>query len=485
MSGATAATAATTLLGAAAVGLAVVDVGGTIREVNEPLAAIVGRPHDRLVGRSILDLAHPDDLDVALDVLVAGGRLSDDVTVGPVRLRCLDAGHGCRPVQVWSRRCVGDDGSAGFVLTFAASTTSDELVRAMAEIAAARPVDDVLLHVVAALGMPPFVIPTLATSTFERPTPEPSLETSLETSWVQGRSAGEGDAPATILAVRDGGLVPVGPWPLGSTSSIDDRLGDQQMDAPWHTVRRSGAPVDVLDPAHLPRWLRDACELRRIRSIWCRPIVTRDGEVAAVVVVWRHRAGAPNASEASHLASAMAVAALAFDQEAYRCSRERAVVTDALTGLGNRARLEQLLAAPDDDVTGVLFIDLDDFEAVNRRFGRAAGDEVLVAVADRLRNALRSRDEVLRVGGDEFVVICRAPGSPGGTEVVADRVVGVLSGPYHVNQATEPVLVSASIGVDSSRPGLRLQQRIDWADEAMYSAKTFGTTWRRRSSPRP
>jgi diguanylate cyclase (GGDEF)-like protein/PAS domain S-box-containing protein len=435
------------MLDAAPVGLAVVDASGVILQANDQVLSMLARSRRQVVGRSMLDFTHDDDLDVALDVLVEGGR-SRGVTTGPVRIRYVDAHGRVRAAELWARNCIGRAGIDGFVITLVEESTSGPLTDAVQATAAAAPIDEAVGHVVRAMAAHPV------------------------------------NASATMLVVHDGLLVPVGPWPLGSTSTLDDRIDDQQIDAPWHAARRTHEPVDVVDVSELPRWLRDACVPRQVGAIWCRPVVTRDHEVSGVLVVWCPRPGRPSTNQTEHLTAAIAVAAVAFDQATYRCSIERAVFTDPLTGLGNRARLEQLFGAPDDDVTGVLFVDLDDFTAVNDRYGHAAGDEVLMGVADRLRNALRSRDEVVRVGGDEFVVICRAPGSPGGTEVVADRVVSVLSGPYHIAHAPEPVVVSASIGVDSSRPGLRLRQRVDWADEAMYSAKTFGNTWRRRSGPR-
>ena len=424
-------------------GLAVVDAGGTIRRANEPLFAVLGRSRRQVIGRSVLEFVHDDDVGFALDLMVDGGRRHGVVT-GPVHIRCVDATGRTKVVQVWSRNCLGTEGVRGFVLTVLEESTAPGLAGAVGAAISAGPVDDALAHVVRAVAARPF------------------------------------DSAATVLVVRSGELTPVGAWPLGSTSVLDDRI-DEQHRAPWHVARRSRSAVDVESPAEMPSWLEAACAARDIAAIWCRPVVTRDREVTGVVVVWRSRPGRPTVNQARHLDDVVTATTVVLDQAAYRCSMERAAFTDALTGLGNRSRLEQLLGGPDDDVTGVLYVDLDDFTAVNERYGHAAGDEVLVAVADRLRNALRSRDEILRVGGDEFVVICRAPGSPGGIDVVADRVVGVLSGPYHVPSAPEPVQVSASIGVDSSRPGLRLQQRVDWADEAMYSAKTFGNTWLRRA----
>ena len=88
---------------------------------------------------------------------------------------------------------------------------------------------------------------------------------------------------------------------------------------------------------------------------------------------------------------------------------------DQLTGLPNRAlltdRLGQAAASLERSETGamLLYLDLDNFKAVNDRFGHAAGDCLLVAVADRLQELVRPSDTVARLGGDEFVVLAEGP----------------------------------------------------------------------------
>jgi diguanylate cyclase (GGDEF)-like protein len=118
---------------------------------------------------------------------------------------------------------------------------------------------------------------------------------------------------------------------------------------------------------------------------------------------------------------------------------------------------------------GVLWIDLDKFKEVNDIFGHVVGDEMLIAVADRLREVLRDRDDIARLGGDEFAVVL-----PNVIEeearAIADRVLDAL-----VNREAFRLQIGASVGVAWQRPGDAdkhvLMRR---ADEAMYKAKSMG-----------
>ena len=161
---------------------------------------------------------------------------------------------------------------------------------------------------------------------------------------------------------------------------------------------------------------------------------------------------------------------------------------DALTGLPNRiafeARLEQALTAAEGRAAlAVLFVDLDDFKLVNDSFGHAAGDELLRAVADRLRNATRAAEVVARHGGDEFLLLIREPEGPGGVpdvdasrysaEAVARRIRRALRVPFVV--ADVEIVVSASIGISLLPLDAQdTQTLLKHADAAMYQAKDDG-----------
>ncbi|MET7418554.1 EAL domain-containing protein [Dactylosporangium sp. NPDC005555] len=149
---------------------------------------------------------------------------------------------------------------------------------------------------------------------------------------------------------------------------------------------------------------------------------------------------------------------------------------DALTGLVNRAHFNELLsgsllAAPSPRLVAVLLIDLDDFKLINDTLGHDVGDEVLVTVAERLRRAVRHDDVVARLGGDEFAMLLHDVGDEPAVDV-ADRIRDSLTTP--IQTAGHDLLVHASVGVATSRPGDRLETLLRNADLAMYAAKERG-----------
>ncbi len=152
---------------------------------------------------------------------------------------------------------------------------------------------------------------------------------------------------------------------------------------------------------------------------------------------------------------------------------------DALTGLANRSllrdRLEHALLrrGKGDNPVAVLFIDLDNFKYINDSLGHAAGDELLVAIANRLRISLRGADTAARFGGDEFVVLLEDVDSPHYAIQVAERLLEALREPLILSG--REVFTTPSIGIafstgDYDHPDEMLRH----ADAAMYEAKRNG-----------
>jgi diguanylate cyclase (GGDEF)-like protein len=170
------------------------------------------------------------------------------------------------------------------------------------------------------------------------------------------------------------------------------------------------------------------------------------------------------------------------DDELARRQRELAFLAthDELTGLPNRTlildRVAQLMMRARREQTPIaaLFIDLDNFKAINDSLGHAAGDELLRAVASRLSAVVRESDAVGRLGGDEFVVIASELSFASGPELIAERLLEALDQPFKLNGSGQSSLkVTASIGIACGDRECADELLRD-ADIAMYQAKWDG-----------
>ena len=159
---------------------------------------------------------------------------------------------------------------------------------------------------------------------------------------------------------------------------------------------------------------------------------------------------------------------------------------DPLTQIPNRLyfmdRLENAIdtAQRENTVFAVLFIDLDDFKVVNDSLGHAAGDELLIDVAGRLRGSIRSTSHhreggqsvVARIGGDEFAILLSPIERENDAAIITQRILTRLSEPIHFEGRR--ILVSASIGIAFNAPDATPDDLLRNADTAMYSAKSSG-----------
>jgi diguanylate cyclase (GGDEF)-like protein len=152
---------------------------------------------------------------------------------------------------------------------------------------------------------------------------------------------------------------------------------------------------------------------------------------------------------------------------------------DELTGLANRAgfvdRLKQALsdARGRGTIVGVLYIDVDRLKVVNDSLGHATGDQLLVAVADRIRQMLRTTDMLARLGGDEFTMLLDKLRSEGEAMLIAQRVSQSFLEPFRVGDRS--IVVSASIGVATNVDTTDDPETlISYADAAQYRAKQTG-----------
>jgi len=150
---------------------------------------------------------------------------------------------------------------------------------------------------------------------------------------------------------------------------------------------------------------------------------------------------------------------------------------DNLTGLANRSQfhdhLQQALArARRGSPVAILLIDLDRFKSVNDNYGHAAGDQLLVAVAQRLRDGIRGADTAARLGGDEFAVLLDGMDSPHDALLVAERLLAAIQEPVVASGVDVTPACSIGVAVWHGHPDNDALLRD--ADTAMYEAKTSG-----------
>jgi diguanylate cyclase (GGDEF)-like protein len=205
------------------------------------------------------------------------------------------------------------------------------------------------------------------------------------------------------------------------------------------------------------------------------------GTVAGILLLFStQEIEIPNGSvRGNALLSASRLIALACDHWQMHARLLHEARHDGLTGLPNRTvaedRLEQALARADrrKKSFAVFCIDLDGFKAVNDQLGHDTGDEMLKAVAVRLRGRIRHSDTLARIGGDEFLAIIEDCANDSAAQSVANSLIAALQEPVTVEERM--LTLSASIGIAVyPRDGKNASQLKRNADQAMYRAKNNG-----------
>lgn len=178
-------------------------------------------------------------------------------------------------------------------------------------------------------------------------------------------------------------------------------------------------------------------------------------------------------------ASLAGQAVVAFENARRHEVAERDALVDALTGLANRRQANETLSrelARSERLggsVGLILADIDDFKAVNDRYGHPTGDAVLREFADTLSETIREIDTAARWGGEEFAVVL--PGTDlAGTAQLAERIRSALAERETPSSDGDPVRVTASFGAAVSGAATTLDELVEAADEALYRAKRAG-----------
>ena len=424
-------------------GVLVVDATGIIRHTNRRATALTGYQRDEVLGRSIAEFVHPDDLEFLITSLAFAAHY-DDAVMGPSRVRFRHRDGEARWTEYWAYECPESFGFEGYIVTMSPESVTDNLANAAFQIASDQPLAACLASLARAITSYPLVATGSMLVRTDR-LPDPGL-------------GGSSDERLTL----------VGHWPAALLPHAMDRS------LPWHEVFLDAEPRDI-EVATLPEPLGTLAADDGFRSVWVRPIVTRQSTVAAVLVAWRYEPGQVSPNQERHLDEVVGLARLAFDNDEHRRQLELAATTDPLTGLGNRAGLARRLRDVDGQHISVLYVDLDGFKQVNDTFGHGVGDSVIVAAGQRLVSLLRDTDAVFRVGGDEFVVVCRDISDETSTDAaaqIASRIVDRLGAPFRVDD--ELVTVGASVGVALRTAEENATELLRRADLALLSAKRDG-----------
>ena len=289
------------------------------------------------------------------------------------------------------------------------------------------------------------------------------------------RAASLTGAFAAVIELRDGDEMVY----RSTTASLRQHLGMRlAVEGSFSGLSATtGETLICKDTSEDPRVDAEACRKVGVGSMIVAPLRTGSAVVGVLKVMSPH----PNGFDDDD-AGALELLAVPFATAMTNAWRLEATsqqaLSDPMTGLANRAyalhELERSLARQHrhGGHTAVIFVDLDRFKAVNDTWGHAAGDELLAAVAERLRQAVRTTDTPARYGGDEFVIICERMSAPGDAVILAERLVRTIPGDYQLESGVASI--GASVGVAVAASAVPAAQLLRLADEAMYEAKQAG-----------
>ncbi|MEQ6388817.1 diguanylate cyclase [Bacillaceae bacterium S4-13-58] len=153
--------------------------------------------------------------------------------------------------------------------------------------------------------------------------------------------------------------------------------------------------------------------------------------------------------------------------------------TDHLTGLTNRRVFQQkgrkalADAKRKSEMVAIMYLDGDYFKEINDRFGHMIGDEVLILLGERLKQSIRDKDIVARIGGDEFAILIQDVDSNEAVEIVAKRIIQNVIEPYKIEEHTITMTMSIGISIFPTH-GVNMNELLNLADQALYEAKNKG-----------
>jgi diguanylate cyclase (GGDEF)-like protein len=266
-----------------------------------------------------------------------------------------------------------------------------------------------------------------------------------------------------------------------------ERLQSELGEGPCMDVYMSGTAVcvaDIGEETRFPNFTAGALEAG-LAAVFAFPLRHGDHQLGALDL-YRNIPG-PLDPTALRSAQTLADVAAAYLLNAKTRSElqgsldrsQQAALHDPLTGLPNRVLLFEFLdqalrrAGRSEKGMGILFCDLDRFKRINDVFGHRVGDELLIAVSERLHALMRSSDILARLSGDEFVILCDLLEGSSEAKLIAERIVRAFDLPFLLSVGRVEVAASVGIALGGGTT-VASGDLIDDADLAMYRAKQNG-----------
>lgn len=279
------------------------------------------------------------------------------------------------------------------------------------------------------------------------------------------------------------------PGPVTTPALALSDTGTKLLDAPslGTPVREAllnGQPVELNLADGVPlEWQTLAkTDVSAYSRLHLEPVQSSGGEILGGILVFRTQADPLTHDCQDMLRTGAHLAAITFEQKANAEQLELLAYNDTLTGLLNRYLFRRLLETRQQEaldqgyVVALMFVDLDQFKRVNDTLGHDAGDQLIVEVAQRIRQSLGPNDLAARQGGDEFTVLttCRTPSTAtADCRELAQHLLEAISEPIALGGET--VSVSGSIGIAlSGVNGTATSDLLKRADMALYRAKGQG-----------
>ncbi|MEO6204396.1 MAG: EAL domain-containing protein [Mycobacteriales bacterium] len=432
-----------------------VDADSNLMFASSSAARVLGYEPGGQLGRSVLEMVHPDDRVEAAAFLQSVLQQPGDSP--RVRVRALTATGEAVPFEARANNLLHEASVGGVVITardvseaVEAERSQNDLAQLLELIASEAPVQDVLAAIV---------------TWVERELTDTRCTVLLTEAGVPHPVLRDGASPSMPDAYRvgiDGSSVgtPTSPCAVAVSESRPILVADLLADQRW-------APMHAL---------ADHCQ---VRSCWSYPITSpASGETLGSFALYRSVPGLPHSSVETIVGRASHLVGITLDRLRLLHRLGHQAQHDALTLLPNRMHLlERLSQSLDNFAQGgagpvVFFFDLDRLKVINDSLGHEVGDELLVGIADRIQAAAVGGDLVARFGGDEFVVLSTQNDAATEAAERAAALLAVIGEPMVLEgRLVQP---AASMGVVVATSDQSSTEVMRDADIAMYRAKQRG-----------